>query len=78
MIHFSEERKGSRHPEFSAMVLEAPQHLISGGLAADPGPTSGPGELQLSGSHPVAGSVSGLSAVSLLGWAFLKFWLFEQ
>jgi hypothetical protein len=79
MISTGEIRKGNGEIQFSLTVLEATQLRPRAKLVnAKPVSSSTHNRIDLSGCRVLVGCVSALCSVSLLLWAFLHLWLFEQ
>jgi hypothetical protein len=79
MIRTGEIRKGVGQIQFSLGVLEATQlrpklRFVN----ANPTASLTRNGINLSGSQVLVACVSALVSVSLLLWAFLHLWLFEQ
>jgi hypothetical protein len=79
MIRAGEIREGVGQIQFSLEVLEATQLPLKLRLMkAAPAPAFTPERINLTGSQVLAAFLSALSSVSLMLWAFLHLWLFEQ
>ena len=79
MISTGEIRKGNDEIQFSLTVLEATQLRPKPRLVnAKPVCSQTHNRSDLYGCQVLAGCVSALCSVSLLLWAFLHLWLFEQ
>ena len=79
MISAGEIRKGNGEIQFSLTVLEATQLRPKPKLVnAKPVSSSTHNRIDLSRCQVLVGCVSALCSVSLLLWAFLDLWLFEQ
>ena len=79
MIRIGEIREGNGQIQFSLTVLEATQLRPKPKLVnAKPVSSSTHNRIDLCGCQVLLGCVSALCSVSLLLWAFLHLWLFEQ
>lgn len=72
-------QKGPSQIQFSLTIVESGQtRLDSDVTTAEQSGSGRPGELTLSGSQVLLGSISALCTVGLLLWVLIRLWLFEQ